>query len=300
MDTQNLKLSKADCLIIGFFLDNNNKPEVQKKIAEKINVTESGIKKRREKLKLENILEVKTREEMLKDKREARTPGDSAEDILKELHAYNSGYSTEWYKLVESIETLNILVRFLPAEYHYELLFSSYYQSMIPTIIETFEKSIPMVPTIDYNKNCSWEKPTIEDLKNNIEFLRDTCNLKTGKHAEQLSAEDKDMLSEVLKQNYLALKFCLYFIFNEDRRMQIISNIHFDINDPLLNPQVAMIDGFMNLIEYLESVADISEDDCKTIFNNRARQREEEPLYFWGSFFYILERLNKNYSFLYS
>ncbi|OPY17690.1 MAG: hypothetical protein A4E23_01440 [Methanomethylovorans sp. PtaU1.Bin073] len=271
-----------------------------------VGVSKSAITKRikgknkKKPLVLKEILKGCTREQVMKDIRESKGLVYSKENILTELNAANRGWYKEWYKLVENIETLNILVRFLPAEYNNKLLFSSYYQAMIPKIIETFEKSIPKVPINNYTKRCSWKKPTIEDLKNNIEFLRDTCNLKTGKHTEQLSAEDKDMLSEVLKQNYLALKFCLYFIFNEDKRKQIISNIYFDINDSLLNPQVAMIEGFMNSIEYLESAVDISEDDRKTIFNNRARQREEEPLYFWGSFFYILERLNKNYSFLYS
>jgi hypothetical protein len=177
------------------------------------------------------------------------------------------------------------------------LIHTKYFRTNVHQLVDAFADAIPQLPTIDYSS--AWEAATPEE--DDLNYLRDTCNLKTAYLEDQLSPEDKKQLETIICENVLAFKFVLNFInSHEDKRWDILGHIIEDVNDPSFNPYSAWVEGYMSGVESVELRHDVPEDVLKTIYSERKKVTEENAQHYWIPFFSILERMNRNYPYLFT
>ncbi len=177
------------------------------------------------------------------------------------------------------------------------LIHSNYFRTNAYQLINTFATAIPKIETLDY---LSARNVSISE-KDDINYLRDTCNLKSMSSDHQLSPEDKKQLTDIICENVLAFKFVLNFInSSENKRLDILGKILEDVNDPKFNPYPAWIEGYMSGIEDVEFLYDVPENILQSIFSKRMKATEQDAQHYWIPFFYMLERMNKNYPYLFA
>ena len=177
------------------------------------------------------------------------------------------------------------------------LINSNYFRTNAYQLINTFATAIPKIETLDYlsARNVSLSE------KDDLNYLRDTCNLKTVNSDHKLSPEDKKQLTSIICENVIAFKFVLNFINSpEDKRLDILGKIIEDVNDPKFNPYPAWIEGYMSGIENVELLYDVPENILQSIFTKRMKATEQDAQHYWIPFFYMLERMNKNYPYLFA
>ncbi|ETA67327.1 hypothetical protein MettiDRAFT_0747 [Methanolobus tindarius DSM 2278] len=177
-----------------------------------------------------------------------------------------------------------------------QLITSNHFIANAHQLVDTFANSIPKIKTLDYLPAES----TSPLGKDDLDYLRDTCNLKTAKIDDQLTPEDKKQLTNIICNNVLAFKFVLNFI-NSDKnaKLVILGNIIEDVNDSMFSPYPAWIEGYMSGIEDVELRYDVPEEILESIFTKRMEATEQDAQHYWIPFFYILERMNKNYPYLF-
>ncbi|MCK5341862.1 MAG: hypothetical protein KAR20_00580 [Candidatus Heimdallarchaeota archaeon] len=202
------------------------------------------------------------------------------------------------YSIVKSIDALMQIIEYIDSKDMRDLMSSEYYQTMVPQLVTFFEDSLPHE---EYTQiKVDWEVPTEDDMKDNVEYLRDTCNLKLKTTGSALSPEDRMNITESLKSSISALKFVLHFgSLDENSRQSLILNIECDLIDPQYTPDAAHKNGYMECIEDMEISAQIPEDILKSIFANMNKKRQDEPVYFWSSFFNMLDKFGSHYPFLF-
>lgn len=177
------------------------------------------------------------------------------------------------------------------------LIASNHFRTNAYQLIDAFANAIPKLKTIDYSSEWDVYIPEKEDLN----YLRDTCNLKTVNSDHELSPEDKKQLTGIICENVLAFRFVLNFInSSEDKRLDILGTIIEDVNDPKFNPYSAWIDGYMSGIEAVELRYDVSEEILQSIFSKRMEASEQDAQHYWIPFFYMLDRMYKNYPYLFA
>lgn len=155
-------------------------------------------------------------------------------------------------------------------------------------------------PIPNFERTIEWKVPTEDDMKDNVEYLRDTCNLKLKTTDGALSPEDRMNITESLESSISALKFIMHFFsLDENSRLSLILNIECDLIDPQYAPDAAYMNGYMECIEDIERYATIPEDILKSIFTNLNKKRQDEPVYFWSSFFNMLDKFGAHYPFLF-
>ncbi|WP_321431110.1 hypothetical protein [uncultured Methanolobus sp.] len=81
-----------------------------------------------------------------------------------------------------------------------QLITSNHFRANAPQLIDTFANSMPKIETLDYLPAENASTPDKDDL----DYLRDTCNLKTAKIDDQFTPEDKKQLANIICNNVIA------------------------------------------------------------------------------------------------
>lgn len=278
--------TKVQNRIINHFLNNGNVPDYNQNIVKSIGAQKSGVAIQCKKLKNNEIL------------------------TSKMDHVKSRGKTPHYY-LASSIMSLMEVYEYANKS---DLIRSDYYKKMIPDVVKCFETSIKECDTFkvvveDSTKEydihtvvygAPWEAPTENDLIDNIEYLRDTCNLKLQTSGDILSSEDRINIAESLESSISALKFIKHFIsLNPLDRWNLILNIECDLKDPYYTPIAAYINGYTVCIDDMRAYVNIPENTLKIIYMNLKTKRQDEPVYFWSSFFNMIDKFDTHYPFLF-
>lgn len=258
--------------VINHFLNNGNVGDYRQNIAESIGAQKTGVGTQCKKLAADGIL------------------------IYKNGFVKSRGMTPHYY-LSSSITSLMEVYEYANKS---DLIHSDYYKKMIPDIVKCFEKSIKECDIFKVVYGAPWEAPTENDLIDNIEYLRDTCNLKLQTSGDILSSEDRINIAESLESSISALKFIKHFIsLNPLDRWNLILNIECDLKDPYYTPIAAYINGYTVCIDDMGAYVNIPENTLKMIYMNLKTKRQDEPVYFWSSFFNMIDKFDTHYPFLF-